>query len=151
MKTITILIMAVGVLSGIAAGLGGFTFIYARGASYLTNDPAACANCHIMNEQYDAWTKSSHHTVAVCNDCHTPHDWLNKYYTKALNGYNHSLAFTLNNFHEPVQINERNRAVTEEACRFCHQDIVQAIDPGYHADHESMSCIRCHSDVGHMD
>ena len=39
-------------LAGVAAGVGGFTFVYARGASYLTNDPRACANCHVMNEQY---------------------------------------------------------------------------------------------------
>jgi cytochrome c nitrite reductase small subunit len=33
---------------GLAAGLGAFTFVYARGYSYLSNDPSACANCHIM-------------------------------------------------------------------------------------------------------
>jgi hypothetical protein len=38
--------LAVAVLVGVAFGLGAFTFVYARGASYLTNDPAACANCH---------------------------------------------------------------------------------------------------------
>ena len=36
------------VVIGIAIGLGSYTFVYARGYSYLTNDPAACANCHIM-------------------------------------------------------------------------------------------------------
>lgn len=36
--------VAVAVLVGVALGLGAFTFVYARGASYLTNDPAACAN-----------------------------------------------------------------------------------------------------------
>jgi hypothetical protein len=25
-----------------------YTFVYAKGYSYLTNDPGACANCHIM-------------------------------------------------------------------------------------------------------
>ena len=40
--------LAVSVAFGLAAGLGGYTFVYARGGSYLTNDPAACTNCHIM-------------------------------------------------------------------------------------------------------
>ena len=62
----------VAVLAGLVIGLGGYTFLYAKGYSYLTNDPQACTNCHVMQAQYDAWVKSSHHSVAVCNDCHTP-------------------------------------------------------------------------------
>jgi cytochrome c nitrite reductase small subunit len=103
-----------------------------------------------MREHLDAWAKSSHHHVAVCNDCHTPHDFLGKYMTKGLNGYHHSMAFTTGRFHEPIQITETNRAVTEEACRRCHQDIAQAIDCGGGQD-EAQSCIRCHSSVGHME
>jgi cytochrome c nitrite reductase small subunit len=48
-----------GIAIGLAVGIGGYTFIYAKGYSYLTNDPAACANCHIMNEHYAGWLKSS--------------------------------------------------------------------------------------------
>ncbi len=57
---------------GVLTALGGYTFIYARGYSYLTNDPAACANCHVMRDHYNAWMKGSHRAVAMCNDCHTP-------------------------------------------------------------------------------
>ena len=141
--------IVVGVLIGTAAGIGGYTFIYARGASYLTDDPAACANCHVMQDHYDAWRKSSHHAAATCNDCHTPHDFVGKYSTKALNGFHHSLAFTSGRFHEPIQIGERNRSITEAACRRCHADIVQAIDT-VHREGESLSCLRCHDSVGHL-
>jgi cytochrome c nitrite reductase small subunit len=44
-------IVVVGMLVGLAVGVGGYTFVYAKGYSYLTNDPAACANCHVMNLQ----------------------------------------------------------------------------------------------------
>jgi nitrate/TMAO reductase-like tetraheme cytochrome c subunit len=64
---------------GLAIGLGGYTFIYSKGYSYLTNNPAACANCHVMRAQYDAWLKSSHRSAATCNDCHTPHNIFGKY------------------------------------------------------------------------
>ncbi len=138
-----------GAALGVAAGVGGYTFLYARGASYLTNDPLACANCHVMQEQLDGWVKSSHHGVAVCNDCHTPHDLVGKYVTKVSNGYHHSLAFTMGDFHEPIRIKERNREVTEAACRRCHADIVQAIDAS-HAPGRALSCIRCHGSVGHL-
>ena len=55
------------------SGSASYTFAYARGWAYMTDDPQACANCHVMNEQYDGWIKSSHRSVAVCNDCHVPH------------------------------------------------------------------------------
>jgi cytochrome c nitrite reductase small subunit len=38
--------LVVGVPLGLAVGLGAYTFVYARGYAYLSNDPAACANCH---------------------------------------------------------------------------------------------------------
>ena len=62
-----------GLFGGIV-GLGGFTVNYAQGLSYLTDDPKACANCHIMRDYYDGWNRGSHKHVAVCNDCHAPHD-----------------------------------------------------------------------------
>lgn len=133
---------------GAAAGVGGYTFYYAKGASYLSNDAQACANCHVMDSHYSAWLKSSHHAVAKCNDCHSPHTFLGKWWTKARNGYNHSLAFTTGNFHEPIQITLKNREITEEACRYCHHDIVHAIDAFPRAG-EKLECIRCHDDVGH--
>ena len=91
---------------GMAVGLGLFTFGYARGYSYLTNDPEACANCHIMSEHFAAWTKASHKTVATCNDCHTPHDLVGKYIVKAKNGFWHSFYFTTGNFPDPLRITE---------------------------------------------
>ncbi len=135
---------------GVALGFGGFTFVYAKGASYLTNDPAACANCHVMNEQYAGWTTSSHRQVAVCNDCHAPHDFFGKYFTKALNGWNHSKAFTTGVFHEPIQINERNRQITEHACRGCHAAMVEQID-SHPKEGDELSCIGCHRGVGHRN
>lgn len=135
---------------GLAAGVGFFTFGYARGASYLTDDPRACANCHVMDEQFAGWTKSSHRAVAVCNDCHTPPGLVPKYTTKAINGFNHSFAFTSGRFPEPIRITDRNRRVTEQACRKCHGPIVDAIDAHAAEDRERLACIACHRNVGHL-
>lgn len=99
----TVLPILAGVTIGLATGLAAYTFVYARGYSYLLDDPAACANCHVMNPQMDSWVKSSHHAVATCNDCHTPKGAVGKYATKALNGWNHSLAFTTGDFDEPIR------------------------------------------------
>ncbi len=141
--------IAAALTVGMAAGLGAYTFVYAKGYSYMGNDPATCMNCHVMKEQFEAWTRSSHHAVATCNDCHAPHDLVGKYRVKATNGYHHSLAFTTGEFADPIHIKPGNRAVTEAQCRHCHADIVHGIDtspkPG-----EEMSCVRCHASVGHM-
>jgi cytochrome c nitrite reductase small subunit len=142
-------LVAAATVFGLLVGLGFYTFVYARGSSYLTNDPAACANCHVMTEQYSAWMKSSHHAVAVCNDCHAPHDLIGKYSTKALNGFWHSFAFTSGRFPDIIQITPRNHRVTESACRSCHADMVHAIDVAGRVPGEQISCVRCHAAVGH--
>ena len=38
------LMLATALLMGAAMGLGAFTFVYAKGYSYITNDPAASPN-----------------------------------------------------------------------------------------------------------
>jgi cytochrome c nitrite reductase small subunit len=159
------LLIVVAAAVGLAVGVGAYTFVYAKGAAYLTNDPAACANCHIMSEHYAAWQKSSHHAVAACNDCHTPHDPVAKYVVKARNGFWHSFYFTTGRFPDPLRITPANHEVTEGACRVCHAPIVSAIDAGAtgdgravgaamgeRAEHEdeSISCVRCHRHVGHL-
>ena len=151
MKRLHLALFVLTSLVGIALGLAAYTFAYAKGWSYLTNDPQACANCHVMNEQYDGWLKGSHRSVAVCNDCHVPHDLVGKYATKARNGFWHSYYFTLGGFHEPIQITEHSRAITEAACRHCHEPVVQAMGTPAHAGARDISCIRCHGSVGHLE
>ena len=141
--------LILSVALGVAMGTSGYTFLYAHGSSYLTDDPLACANCHVMRGHYDGWIKGSHRSVATCNDCHTPPGFFGKYTTKALNGFWHSFAFTTGRFPDPIRIKPRNHDVTERACRKCHADIVVAID-GPHGESGVLECIRCHSSVGHL-
>lgn len=152
MKRTTMAGVVLGGVLGLALGVGTYTFFYAKGASYLTNDPKACINCHVMQEQYDGWINSSHRSVATCNDCHAPHDFIGKYSTKALNGFWHSFYFTTGNYPDTIRINERNRQITEDACRKCHADIVETIEGpgGKHSAADKTSCLRCHRSVGHM-
>jgi cytochrome c nitrite reductase small subunit len=137
-------------LMGLAVGIGIFTFVYAHGGSYLTDDPSACANCHVMGEQYAAWMKGPHHGVAVCNDCHTPRNLVAKYAVKARNGFWHSYYFTRGKFPEPIRITPLNRRVTEQACVSCHAEMAHALLA--EADTRgSLSCLHCHRSVGHAN
>ena len=140
------------VLAGVLIGVGGYTFVYAKGYSYLTNDPGACANCHIMRDHFSAWSRSSHRAVAVCNDCHTPPDAMGKYSTKALNGFWHSFYFTTGRYPDPLRITPRNQQVTEKACRNCHAEMAAAIDTvSAHGATGRLACTTCHNDVGHIE
>jgi cytochrome c nitrite reductase small subunit len=152
MPTISRVSLVLALIVGATVGIGSYTFIYARGYSYLTNDPQACANCHIMRDHYRAWTRASHRAVAGCNDCHTPPGVVPKYVTKARNGFWHSFYFTTGRYPDPLQITPRNHEITERACRTCHDEMTQAIDP-LHTDsgRGGLACTKCHNDVGHIE
>ncbi len=148
MPHLTALPVAAFLAFGAAVGIGVYTFTFAKGASYLTNDPAACANCHVMRDYYAAWEKGSHHTGAVCNDCHTPANVVGKYATKALNGFNHSVAFTFGTYEDTLSATSLNKKIAEASCRKCHQPIVSTIE-AHAPGQEQTRCVRCHGDVGH--
>lgn len=140
-------LVVIAALLGISIGGGLFTFGYAQGASYLTDDPAACANCHVMRAQYAGWMKGSHRKAAVCNDCHAPAGFLPKYGTKALNGFFHSWAFTMQSFPDELRITGRNARVANSACLKCHSETVSRIEAHHSAAADG--CVRCHRGVGH--
>lgn len=143
------LVAAAAVAVGAAAGLGGFVFEYAGGTSYLSPDPRACANCHIMQPQYDSWQKASHHTSATCAECHLPHDLVPKYLAKAENGWNHSVAFTLQNFDEPIRIKGRNIRSLQDNCLRCHGELTHAQQSVARRPGDAVPCVHCHATVGH--
>jgi cytochrome c nitrite reductase small subunit len=137
--------LAVAAAAGFAIGIGAFAFDYAKGSSYLGNDPATCANCHVMDSHYTGWQAAAHHLVATCNDCHTPAGPISKYIVKATNGYHHSMAFTLGGYPEVIKARPASAAVVEANCRRCHAPLVEDIAHG-----RDVACVRCHRSVGHL-
>lgn len=145
---------------GLLAGVGAFTFLYAGGPAYLSNDPAVCKQCHIMNEQFDSWRKGPHHANATCNDCHVPADFFGKYFAKGMNGYHHSLGFTMQPtrpdapgetpfFREPIQIKAMNSQILQANCLRCHGEVVHEIVRGSTWADGAIRCTQCHAGVGH--
>ncbi len=131
--------------AGLALGIGAYAFWYAKGYSYVGNDPATCANCHPMVPYYNGWLAAPHRKVATCNDCHTPAGFVSKYVVKATNGYHHSMAFTLGGYPDVIRARPQSKAVVEANCRRCHADLVEGIAHG-----GDVSCVRCHQSVGHL-
>lgn len=144
-----IVVLAAGF--GLVMGVGGYTFVFAQGMSYLSDDPRACINCHIMQPQYDSWLKASHSDVASCADCHLPQDnILHQYISKMDNGFWHSYGFTFQNFPEPIEIKPRNKQILQDNCIRCHGDIVHRLAPGERLrDFRAFDCVECHRMVGH--
>jgi cytochrome c nitrite reductase small subunit len=146
------LIIAVGL--GVLAGVGGYTFSYAKGFSYFSTDPSACANCHIMQRQYDSWQAASHHTSAVCVDCHLPHEFVPKYLAKAENGWRHGKLFTTGGFKEPIEVQRTGRKILQANCVRCHEALAfdmqgHGVGEGPVSPDERVECTHCHWTVGH--
>lgn len=129
-----------------AAGWVGYT---SNGLSYLSDDPKACINCHIMTPQYATWQHSSHGRVATCNDCHVPHDnVVRKYWFKAMDGGRHSFMFTFRLEPQVIRAREASKTVIQENCIRCHTTTVQTIAADVHSG-STRPCIECHREVPH--
>ena len=134
---------------GVLLGLAIYTFRYAEGPSYLSNDPKACVNCHVMRDNYKSWERGPHHAVATCNDCHVPHSFPAKWLAKAENGWNHSVKFTLGNYKMPIRIHPANRARLRDNCVRCHGEQISKMEGHPIKVTDDVHCAECHTTVGH--
>lgn len=123
--------------------------------AYLSDDPKACINCHVMFPQYETWQHSSHRDKAVCNDCHVPHDSaVKKYLFKAQDGLRHSAIFTLRQEPQVIRMHQAGQAVVQQNCIRCHETVLDASDlihgqyQAYLAG-DAKLCWQCHREVPH--
>lgn len=146
---------AATVLAGAILALGLYLLKLSNAASYLSDDPQACVNCHIMTPHYITWNHSSHRETAHCNDCHVPHNnILNKYFFKAKDGLYHASIFTLRAEPQVIKALAPSVAVIQSNCIRCHED--QVTDPkmmawvdGHHSSRTGRTCWECHREVPH--
>lgn len=132
---------------GAFLGMAAYVFVLSNAASYMSDDPEACINCHIMTPMYASWKHSSHARVATCNDCHVPHDsLLRKYAFKASDGARHSAMFTLRLEPQVIRAREAAKPVIQANCIRCHGEQVHraTTEPTF-----TRSCVECHREVPH--
>jgi len=145
----------VTILSGVMVGLSIFLFYVSNAASYISDDPATCVNCHIMQPEYASWFHSSHQRVANCNDCHVPHDNVfNKYYFKAKDGLRHATMFTLRAEPQVIKMHQAGQEVVQQNCLRCHEklfdhNIMELTQHGYHTATGTRQCWECHRTTPH--
>lgn len=112
---------------GILVGLVLLIFRISNASSYLSDNPKACINCHVMTTQFASWQRSSHANVATCNDCHVPHtNIIATYMFKANDGLRHATMFTFRLEPQVIQIKEAGANVVQGNCLRCHGDQVHA-------------------------
>lgn len=145
MRSWSLVGLGLALLGGLVAGLGAYTFVYGKGYSYLLDDPGACVNCHIMRDNFDAWTVATHRVV-TCNQCHVPKGVAAEYLSEARNGMLHSYAFTFKDV-QVIRIRQANQRVLQVNCEACHARMIADIQP--HGAQQVKLCFDCHRGVGH--
>lgn len=163
-KKASIWIILLLVSFGLVIGHGLYTFVYAKGFSYFSPDPAACKNCHVMNQVYESWMKGGHQNAATCNDCHLPHDFLGYWIMKAQSGLGHAYAVTFKKNPYAFTAHEKTKKNMTQNCIFCHKDYAaNVIDPRAIGnavpndkaqshkgnDYQALECVSCHREAGH--
>jgi cytochrome c nitrite reductase small subunit len=116
--------MITALIAGVVAG-GGLYFLYLlRAHTYLTDEPSACVNCHIMSPYYATWMHSSHSRNATCNDCHVPHEnFVKKWTFKGMDGVKHVAAFLTSSEPQVIQAHPASSQVIMNNCIRCHEQL----------------------------
>lgn len=140
---------------GTIIGLGLVILRTSNAVSYLSDEPAACMNCHVMAPQYATWQRGSHGRFTVCNDCHVPHNnVVRKYAFKASDGLRHSFMFTFRLEPQVIYVKEAGITVLQENCIRCHANLINhgslvevSADKARHG--EGKLCWDCHRETPH--
>ena len=144
------------VVAGIIAGMGSYIIYMSNAHVYLTDNPAACVNCHVMTPYYQTWFHSSHAQWTSCGDCHVPQQNLfRKFSAKAIDGFLHTAVFTMRT--EPLAIRSRPASSNTimDNCIRCHSQLnTEFVNTGmisFTQAREGMgkACWDCHSNVPH--
>jgi len=132
-------------LAGVVVGMVLLLARIANATSYLSDDPRTCINCHVMTDAYASWQRGSHARVAVCVDCHVPHDNIAaKYAYKAQDGMKHSYVFTMRAEPQVLELSDRAVPVVQTNCIRCHSDQLLMVRL---ASSEERRCWDCHQNI----
>ncbi|MBI5945838.1 MAG: cytochrome c nitrite reductase small subunit [Chloroflexi bacterium] len=127
--------------------LGYFVFV-SDAAAYGGSAPETCANCHVMDSQYENWYHGAHENFARCTDCHLPHDNFAVYYAeKGRQGAKDVFAFVTGDIPAAIRASEKTKGIVQANCIHCHEDAAATVMAG--AQPFDRYCWDCHRDIAH--
>jgi cytochrome c nitrite reductase small subunit len=134
-------------IAAAAIALGFFVFV-TDAPAYGGSAPETCANCHVMDSQYENWYHAPHENFTECVDCHLPHDNAVVYYLeKGRQGAKDVYAFTTGNIPVQIRASEKSKGIIQENCVRCHEETVESITMG--AQPFDRYCWDCHRSISH--
>jgi cytochrome c nitrite reductase small subunit len=137
--------IAIYISAGICIGIAVLLARIANATSYLSDAPKMCMNCHVMTDAYASWQRGSHGRVAICTDCHVPHNHIAaKYAFKAVDGLKHSYVFTLRKEPQVLKLSTRAVPVVQANCLRCHSDQLVMVRL---ATSSERKCWDCHNNI----
>ena len=127
--------------------LGFFVFV-TNAPAYGGSAPETCANCHVMDSQYENWYHAPHEKATECVDCHLPHENVAAYYLeKGRQGAKDVYAFTTGDIPVAIRASEKTKGIIQSNCLRCHEQKVESIVMG--AQPFDRYCWDCHRTVSH--
>jgi cytochrome c nitrite reductase small subunit len=131
------------VLLIIGAALSVFLFLGPPKLLAKSESPDFCGGCHVMEQQYEAWSHTGAHRRIKCVDCHLPNDNSAIHYAwKAIDGFKDVGMFYTGMVPEQIELTKHGAKVLQANCVRCHASTVAMIN-------QDRTCWDCHRRLMH--
>ena len=95
-----------------------------------SNSPDFCGGCHVMEDEYEAWSHTGAHRRKKCVDCHLPNENAGVHYVwKAIDGLKDVAFFYSGRVPEQIKLTKHGEKVLQTNCVRCHENTVMLILP----------------------
>lgn len=132
-----------GLLLVAVFGAGLFVGFGPPGLFAKSETPEFCAQCHVMEAEYENWFLAAGHRRVKCIDCHLPNDSFPRHLTwKGIDGMWDGYVFYSGRVPETIVLSAHGSAILNENCRRCHSETVARIN-------EDRNCWQCHRRLSH--
>ncbi len=124
-------------------GLGSFLLVGPPQLLAISESPAFCASCHVMEEEHTAWSHAGAHRRIRCVDCHLPNgNPLEHYVWKSIDGMKDVVFFHSGMVPDRIALSSHGAKVMQNNCIRCHAETVTQMDT-------TRQCWGCHRQLQH--
>jgi cytochrome c nitrite reductase small subunit len=134
-----------GLVVLVLAIVGAYVNFGPPGLYAKSGTPEFCAQCHVMEAEYESWFHTGGHHRLKCIDCHLPNDNVARHLTwKGYEGMWDAYVFYSGRVPERIELSSSGAAILQENCRRCHGETVARIN-------EDRNCWQCHRRLSHRN